>query len=555
MKNKLLYAMLFLLVSTTVFANNKLPEFSSQVSKKVKDYKESHWQEFPVITWGADLIAMHANGNTIKTKSNSLFSQQGFNFTIIKQDNFQKQVEEYMQGQRPFLRGTMGMINSASELLNKNEKTKPVVFFKYSWSAGGDALVVKHGIKKFKDLKGKKIAIQKGGPHITLLKKNLNDAGLTLKDVTIIWTDNLVGFDKNAPGGQFYEGSTDAAYVIIPDAMALTSGGKVGTGSEDSVKGATIFFSTKTANRIISDVIAVRKDYFDANRDKIKRLTKALLLAEESLKELFEAKSSTEYKTLISTASTLFDLSTNDASAMYYDAELDGYPGNQKFFEDPNELRNFARLTTEIQSSLIDLGVIKSQQTLLQASWQYQTLASGLKNVNISQAPRFNEQAVMNLMTKRAAQGNTDSLFDMLVYFKPNQSSFPLNLYREKFIEVINYAATYGGAIVTIEGHGDPMKFLRRQKDGAPIVELNTIRTSAKNLTYSRANQVRDAIIELASQELGITLDKSQFATVGHGFNQPKYAIPSNQQEWYDNMRVEFKVIEVEAESSVFTPL
>ena len=50
--------------------------------------------------------------------------------------------------------------------------------------------------------------------------------------------------------------------VIVPDALALTSNGTVGTGSEASVRGAKILLSTKTANRIIADVYAVRSDYF-----------------------------------------------------------------------------------------------------------------------------------------------------------------------------------------------------------------------------------------------------------------------------------------------------
>jgi ABC-type nitrate/sulfonate/bicarbonate transport system substrate-binding protein len=72
-------------------------------------------------------------------------------------------------------------------------------------------------------------------------------------------------------------GDIDAAFVIIPDALALTSQGTVGTGAEDSVKGAKILLSTKTADRIISDIYAVRRDYFEKNREKVKGFVKALL--------------------------------------------------------------------------------------------------------------------------------------------------------------------------------------------------------------------------------------------------------------------------------------
>ena len=74
--------------------------------------------------------------------------------------------------------------------------------------------------------------------------------------------------------------------MIIPDALALTSNGTVGTGAEDSVKGARILLSTKTANRIIADVYAVRADYFESNRAAVERFVRGLIEGETALREL-----------------------------------------------------------------------------------------------------------------------------------------------------------------------------------------------------------------------------------------------------------------------------
>ena len=59
--------------------------------------------------------------------------------------------------------------------------------------------------------------------------------------------------------------------AISPDALKLTSNGTVGTGAEGSVKGARMLLSTKTASRIIADVYAVRKDYFDTHRAEVQK--------------------------------------------------------------------------------------------------------------------------------------------------------------------------------------------------------------------------------------------------------------------------------------------
>ena len=90
---------------------------------------------------------------------------------------------------------------------------------------------------------------------------------------------------------------------------------------------------------------------------------------------------------------------------------------------------------------------------------------------------------------------------------------------------------------------------------------LGRIKQSAKNLSLTRANAVRDSVIAFA-QNQGVTLDESQFAIVGHGIMKPKSGMcdadpcpPKTEQEWRDNMRVEFRVIQVEAEASVFKPL
>ena len=76
--------------------------------------------------------------------------------------------------------------------------------------------------------------------------------------------------------------------------------------------------STKTANRIISDVYAVRADYFEANRDKIQAFVTALLKAERELASLVAASSQRveEYQgTMRAAAEILLDSAQATADA------------------------------------------------------------------------------------------------------------------------------------------------------------------------------------------------------------------------------------------------
>ena len=199
-------------------------------------------------------------------------------------------------------------------------------------------LVVKPGIKSPKSLKGKTIAVQAYGPHVDYLGKVLSNAGIKLTDVNIKWVPDLTGSD-DSPMAAFYEKGIDAAMVIIPDALALTSNGTVGTGAEDSVKGAKILLSTKSANRIVADVYAVREDYYQANKKAVGDLVHGLLLAQESLRKLVKNKSAqkSEYNSMISSsAEILLDSSKAiaDTEGLYADAMFVGFSGNKKFFAD-----------------------------------------------------------------------------------------------------------------------------------------------------------------------------------------------------------------------------
>ncbi|MCD8535491.1 MAG: ABC transporter substrate-binding protein, partial [Verrucomicrobia bacterium] len=112
------------------------------------------------------------------------------------------------------------------------------VVYQLSWSAGGDALVVKESIRRPADLRGKTVAVQAFGPHVDYLTTVLASVGLKPSDITIRWVPDLleVGPDSYSPGMALQkDAEVDAAMVIIPDALALTSGGTVGTGAEGSV--------------------------------------------------------------------------------------------------------------------------------------------------------------------------------------------------------------------------------------------------------------------------------------------------------------------------------
>lgn len=534
----------------------------------VRDCRTAQRTKVPLITWGADIVTLYANGSDVRTQKGSIFNQKGLNLELARVDDFAKQVQAYMRCDSPYLRATLGMANLVTDITEKDPRTKMVAIYQHSWSAGGDALVVKQGIKKPSDLKGKTVALQKGGPHVDYLMTILRDADLSPNDITIKWTKDLVGFQGSTPSAALLQDAgVDAALVIIPDGLALTSDGTVGTGSENSAKGARILVSTKSANRVIADLYFVRADYLKANSNQVQQFVKGLLEAEQKVREIAKNQSSERTNLMKKSAKILLDseLAQEDAQAMWLDAETVGFNGNVRFFTDANYPRRFERLTKDVQNALVSLGHVRSLKSISGPNFDFKSLRPGadISQPESQRFDRFNQAAINQAITRQQAQGTIDdnTLFEFEINFKPNQDNFPVELYQQQFERVIDLSATYAGAVITVEGHSDPLGFLRARKEGKSQIVMNTMMQSARNLSVSRAQSVRDSIVDLAKQN-NIGLDPSQFVTVGMGFMDPKSGLcgafpcpPQNEQDWLSNMRVVFRIVNVEAEANVFVPL
>ncbi len=552
----------------------------------------------PMIAWGGDMATIYANGNTEKTAQGSIFQKEGLSVHLYRQDRFVTQVEDYLSCKTPFLRGTLGMVAMASDVLNADPRTRPVAIYQETWSEGGDVLVVRDYIKVPKDLCGKTVAMQAYGPHPDLLTTVLKDAGCP-GQVTIKWVRDIteVPKDKNStyPAKVFREDkSIDAVFVISPDVDGLTKGK-----GEGVVKGAWAMFSTKTPSRVIADLYFVRQDFYDANQQTtVPNFVHGLMLAQEASAKLLAEKDKRKDeagKWLKASAGMLLDAPDDlDAAAgMYGDARFVGWKGNVSFFTDDNYPRNFAKLTAEVGVAFGPAGLklVSKPVSFVSAALDYAKLSVGIADKEGVEVSRFNKQAVEAIIRDRQQKDTLDEgkLFSFAVQFKANKKEVDPALYLQEFDKVVELTATYGGALLTIEGNSDTQEYLvrkcgvitvtdpngqpRKKLDpkcasgtGTPDV-LSKIKQTANNLTLERAYAVRDALISYAKNK-GVTLDPNQFAAVGNGFKKPNIpgcrpsggdvgpdCLPPTQEAWNAMRRVEFSVVSVEAESETFQSL
>ncbi|MCR9294227.1 MAG: ABC transporter substrate-binding protein [bacterium] len=553
----------------------------------------------PFITWGGDVATFLANGN-LKTQPGSIYANQQLNLELVPGDDFVGQVRNYLSGKSPFLRGTFRMIGQASEVVGADPRTKPVVILQLSWSAG-DHIVARQGIRTLNDLKGKKIACQQGGPHVGLLYDSLAAAQLRKQDVEVVWTKDLTGPDGAAELFR-NDDSIDACCVITPDMLGLTGGIDMsGSGAEGTVEGAHVVNSTQSMSRSIADVYAVRKDWYEANKDWVQKFVAGYLQATQEVVRMrngFEEsqRMDPKYRQLLSLSQQIFGADVLptlevDAHGLLLDCTFTGNTAGQiSFFNDKGNLSGFdAKLKASLDLAT-EWGFAKSRRGFEPNDFDYREIAE-LAKIEYTEPKRgVTGEAISDKMFE-PDDLDSSTIVSFTINFEPNQNEFSEERYGAEFERAIQGASTFGNARIVIRGHSDPTLTLRhliesgiakgliRQSgtgnnrkyfyQGRPLDVQNMSEVmkliqagafsggqndpavtmqAALSLSKQRADAVKDAIESFAKSR-DVNLDLSQIAPVGAGISDPLIPKPTSLAEAKENMRVEFRIIRVDAET------
>jgi hypothetical protein len=560
--------------------------------------------QVPFITWGGDVPTLDANGGLTTTPS-SIYGQKGLRLKMVPGDDFTQQVKDYLSGKSPYLRGTIRMMGCASELLNKDPRTKPIFVLQLTWSAG-DHIVANANIKTLNNLKGKKIALQQVGPHLGLLEDSLTAAGLTWDDVTPVWCKDLTGSD-DSPAEKFRKGLCDACCVISPDMIGLCSGlTQKGSGAEGTVKGSHVVNSTASMSHSIADVYAVRSDYFQSNREDVQKFVVGYLKATENLMKAKRTynngkSSSPEYMASLKLAQTIWGVKTlptleNDAHGLVCDANFVRIPGNESFFNDTNNLNGFDAKQKSALDLAVKLGYCKERFGFAKADWDYKQIST---EVGVPYtAPVFATGRIKSEVTDFSKDLEDDTILSFTIQFEPEQTTFPIETYAADFQRVVKNASLFGNAVIVIRGHADPALVLQhffwaakskglitgeggsyrfrdqplnladttsiltaiaqenlsgqkrrdRQGNTVSIPDPKITSQAALSLSLSRAESVKVAVEQYAKSH-NLSLDLSQIRPQAVGISEPLIARPMNLSESKKNMRVEFRVVRVSAEA------
>jgi len=372
--------LLILFCSLNVHASPNFIEplpLAERINTPVGPVKKTSPMRVPMITWGGDMVTILANGMSTQTQPESAMAKAGLNYELVLQDNFDKQLQEYLSGDSPYLRCTIGMCNQALDLISKDPRTRPVVIYQLTWSRGGDTLVAKNDIMRVDQLKGKTIAIQAYGPHVDFMTTLLTQAGLKMSDVNLKWMEDLT-LSPNSPAEALKLNDIDASFMIISDAYGLTSGRRVGTGKNNSIEGARMIISTMYARRIIADVYVVRSDYFEEHKSEVQAFVEVLMNSSQELQALMTDLTNPK-KIQLQEASAEILLGDKtaqmDIENLYYDAQFVDKKGNMDFFENSNYPYRLDVLNQQVQDAFNAIGLIKTKTPMTSADWDYALLS------------------------------------------------------------------------------------------------------------------------------------------------------------------------------------
>ena len=445
-------------------------------SKKKTSQVDANTIKVGVVTWGGYAGGQYFNEGFEANAESRFYKDYGFKVDFKILDDFDASRAAFKNDEVNLLWSTIDAFpTEAGGLAQYN----PVVVFQADWSRGGDAVVVRRGITRVSDLKGKKIAVAEMTPSHSFLIWLLDAGGLTTDDVTIVPQASAID-----AASAFKSQAVDAAVVWSPDDADCVQ----------SVSGARVLESSKSASHIIADVFVAKKAWADANKEKLQQLYEGWMTGAAEINSNDGAKRKA--------AKILADAFEGFDEAMCYDAinnvRLCTHGDNQNFFGLNKDYKGVTgeELYANMTNRYRDLGYIKGNVP----NWRNIRYTDLVRGASLSGKGQLAEG--QKVFTKAKAADATKAA----VATKAVSIKFPSGAYKldenAKYIidkDFVNIAKSFSNSRIRVEGNTD-----------------NTGNyNSNKALSLKRAQSVVNYLIEQHG------MPRNRFIIVGNGPDKP----------------------------------
>ena len=456
-----------------------------------------------VVDWGGYAGGQYFNEGFKANRQSRFYKDYGFQVEFKVLNDFVASREAWKSGEVDLLWATIDAFPTEVNDLQK-QGYEPVVVFQSDWSRGGDAIVVRRGINRVSDLRGKKIAVAELTPSHSFLIWLLEAGNLSSRDVQIVPQANAIDAAK-----AFQAGRVDAAVVWSPDDEL----------SLEAVPGSRILQSTRSASNIIADVFFAKRDWLEDNRACVDQLYEGWM---KGAAEINASEAAKRKAAEILAEGFEASVTVDDALAAINNVRLTTHGDNLNFFGLNNDYKGVdgKKLYTDMEGSYTDLGYIEGRVP----AWRQISYPGVVRSNRTLTGPENDAEAGRQFEEVDEDEGSEKEAIaskPVSITFRTGEASLDENA---KYIidrEFVPIARAFSNSRIRIEGNTD-----------------NT-GSRATNMTLSkrRAESVRNYLVS------EYNFPRNRFIVVGNGPDKPiaDNTIPEGREQ---NRRTDFQLVE-----------
>lgn len=482
--------------------------------------------KFPINVWPGWAPIILANNGMEPNDESVFLKKYGFYLELSLVDDPVKARDLFASGHTHVLWGTLDMIALFAPELCKDTRISPVIHQQIDFSAGGDGIVARNGIRSINDLglmkEGvkRKVVLTQNSPSQYLLMSLLIEAGVDPATIDFSWAADA----PSAAKLYVQDRSFDAFVGWAPDIYLVP----------EQSKSSRLIVSTASANRLVADVWAVRNDFNTDHPEIVQGLVEGIFDGMDMVRKEPGKAAEAIAKAFGIPVEDCIKMVGADGGIAEGDAHLTNYRENSNFFLNGNNPANFEVVWNRASKIYVALGYIQEQvpPSKVKGTAILTKLADKYKDsVDLSQRA-FNFK---DAFARAESDDNQILTKTVSVQFRPSQ--FSLDQTYDQNIpatleEIGKLAATFGSACILIEGNTDA------SLKGVVPADL------VKKLSYDRAEAVKLALIDKYK------FRPEQFNVVGNGWEKPVPGMndATNKEHNKRNRRVEVKVFPLESE-------
>ena len=512
--------------AVSLIGKGNIPAVQGTSNYKLETHNGKPVVLFPINVWPGWGPIMMANGG-MEPNDQSVFTKYGFYVKLTVVDDPIKNRDLYASGQSPIMWATLDMVALFAPELCRDSRTVPNVPMQVDFSAGGDGVVARNGLKTINDLKSmggvrKKVVVAQNTPSHFFIMSLLLDAKVDPDTIDFKWAP-----DAPAAAKIFVEDKSMDAFVgFSPDIYTIS----------DMDKSSRIIVSTQSANRRIADVFAIRNDFVKDHPEIVLGLVHGILEGVDLIRKDPNKAAEILSKCYSIPVEDCKKMVGKDGGIADGDAHLVNYRENSNFFFDPMNPANFEIVYNEAAAIYKQLGAIEKivPSSQVKNTKFLDALKEEYRGSKDLSQPMF--KAGMNF-TNAEAPSTQILARSVVLTFKPNTAvldpAYDANI--PALLEEIGHlAGSFGNAYIVIEGNADASR--------KGIVPEDMV----KKLSYDRADAVKKAILDKYH------FDAEKFKVIGNGWTNPAPGAtdPTNPEHNKQNRRVEVKVYPFESEEA-----